>query len=311
MYTKKMNEIWAVAGGKGGTGKTFVISQIASYLASINKKVILIDTDFGGANLHSFFGIESRKKTIKDFYKDDVPLESLVTKTKIKNLEVIPGDINSTIFDVIKYNKKLKLFSHIKKLDADYILLDLGGGFNKNIIDFFLLADKMVVVTVPEITAIENLFQFIKSTFFRKLNFLLGIYGLKDFAKNTWENRSEKDIVTILDLIDYVKEESGDIGEIAIKELQNFRINIILNKVRDSSEIKEGFSLKSICIKLIGISALYSGYIEYDNHFWRNLSLTQLSNEINISLKTKKDVKRIVTNIINEKQIAIEISKNE
>ncbi len=311
MHKKTINEIWAVAGGKGGTGKTFVISQIASYLASINKKVILIDTDFGGANLHSFFGIESRKKTIKDFYKDDVPLESLVTKTKIKNLEIIPGDINSTIFDTIKYNKKLKLFSHIKKLDADYILLDLGGGFNKNIIDLFLLADKMVVVTVPEITAIENLFQFIKSTFFRKLNFLLGIYGLKNFAKDAWEGRTEKDIATILDLIDHVKEESGNIGGIAIKELQNFKINIILNKVRDSSEIKEGFSLKSICVKLIGISALYSGYIEYDNHFWRNLSLTQLSNEINISLKTKKDIKRIVTNIINEKQIAIEISKNE
>ena len=311
MGRNKSSEIWAIAGGKGGTGKTFVISQIASYLASINKKVILIDTDFGGANLHSFFGIENRKKTIKDFYKNDVPLESLIVKTKIKNLEVIPGDINSTIFDVIKYNKKLKLFSHIKKLDADYILLDLGGGFNKNLIDFFLLADKMIVATVPEITAIENLFQFIKSTFFRKLNFLLGIYGLKDFAKKAWEERADKNIVTILDLIEYVKKESGDIGEIAVKELQNFKINIILNKVRDSSEIKEGFSLKSICIKLVGINALYSGYIEYDNHFWRNLSLTQLSNEINISLKTKKDIKRIVTNIINEKQIAIEISKNE
>ncbi|MEN8152741.1 MAG: AAA family ATPase [Acidobacteriota bacterium] len=310
MKTRK-NEIWAVGGGKGGTGKSFVISQIASYLASSGKKVILIDTDFGGANLHSFFGIESRNKTIKDFYKYDEPLESLISKTKIKNLEIIPGDINSTIFDVIKYNKKIRLFSHIKKLNADYILLDLGGGFNKNILDFFLLADKMIVVTIPEITAIENLFQFIKSTFFRKLNFLFGIYGLKDYSKNIWKNRKDHNIVTILDLIDYVKKNAGEVGDIAFKDLSKFKINIILNKVRDSSEIKEGFSLRSICIKLIGINALYSGYLEYDSHFWRNLSMTQLSPEINISLKTKKDIKRVVTNIINNTQIKTEISKNE
>ena len=44
-------EIWALGGGKGGTGKTFVLSQLANCLASKGKRVILIDTDFGGANL--------------------------------------------------------------------------------------------------------------------------------------------------------------------------------------------------------------------------------------------------------------------
>lgn len=308
---KRKNEIWAVGGGKGGAGKTFVISQIASYLASIKKKVIVIDTDFGGANLHSFFGITAKKRTIRDFYQNEISLQDIIVKTKIKNLEIIPGDINTTIFDEIRYSKKLRLFSEIKKLDTDFILLDLGAGFNKNIIDFFLLADKMVVVTVMEITSVENLFQFIKSTFFRKLNFLLGIYGLKNYAKDIWANRNKYNITTILDLIQYIKENTGEIGEITFKELSKFTINIILNKVRDSSEIKEGFSLRSICIKLIGINALYSGYIEYDNHFWRNLSMSQISHDINISLKTKKDVKRIVTNIINNNQIKIEKLKNE
>ncbi len=309
--TKRRSEIWAVGGGKGGAGKTFVISQIASYLASIKKKVIVIDTDFGGANLHSFFGITAKKKTIRDFYQDETSLDEIIVKTKIKNLEIIPGDINTTIFDEIRYSKKLNLFREIKKLDADYILLDLGGGFNKNIVDFFLLADKMVVVTVMEITSVENLFQFIKSTFFRKLNFLLGIYGLKNYAKEIWENRKVHNISTILDLIQFIKANTGEIGEVTFDELSKFTINIILNKVRDSSEIKEGFSLRSICIKLIGINALYSGYIEYDDHFWRNLSMAQLSHDINISLKTKKDIKRIVNNIIDGNQLKIEKLKNE
>ncbi len=308
---KRKNEIWAVGGGKGGAGKSFVISQIASHLASIKKKVIVIDSDFGGANLHSFFGITAKKKTIRDFYQNDIPLQDIIVKTKTRNLEFIPGDINTTIFDEINYNKKLKLFSEIKKLDTDYILIDLGGGFNKNIVDFFLLADKMIAVTVMEITSVENFFQFIKSTFFRKLNFLLGIYGLKNYAKDIWDERKNHNIVTILDLIQFIKDNTGEIGEITFKELSKFTINIILNKVRDSSETKEGFSLRSICIKLIGINALYSGYIEYDSHFWRNLSMAQLSQDMNISLKTKKDIKRIVTNIMNDSQIKIERLKNE
>jgi MinD-like ATPase involved in chromosome partitioning or flagellar assembly len=50
------------------------------------------------------------------------------------------------------------LYRHIKNLSGDYVLLDLGAGSGHNTIDTFLIADKMIVVTQPEITAIENLY---------------------------------------------------------------------------------------------------------------------------------------------------------
>ena len=62
-------EIWAVGGGKGGTGKTFVICQLAARLASKGKRVILIDTDLGAANVHTFFGIKKREKSISNFFE--------------------------------------------------------------------------------------------------------------------------------------------------------------------------------------------------------------------------------------------------
>jgi len=176
------NEIWAIAGGKGGTGKSFLTSQMAVALAEKNKKVIVIDTDFGGANIHSFFGLKKKTSSLNLFFEDKEPLQNLIIETDIKNLSIIPGDYNSITIDSIKYMQKLKLLRHIKKLEADYILLDLGAGSTFNTIDFFLLADRLTVVTVPEITAIENLFQFIRNTYFRKLFFLLGVYGLKNKA---------------------------------------------------------------------------------------------------------------------------------
>ncbi len=298
------SEIWAIAGGKGGTGKSFLTSQMAVALAEKNKKVIVIDTDFGGANIHSFFGLKKKTSSLNLFFEDKEPLQNLIIETDIKNLSIIPGDYNSITIDSIKYMQKLKLLRHIKKLEADYILLDLGAGSTFNTIDFFLLADRLTVVTVPEITAIENLFQFIRNTYFRKLFFLLGVYGLKNKAKNIWKNRKKHKITNIIGLIDFIKTELDDNPAI-LAELSDFSINIILNKLRNSSEIDQGFSIRSLCLKYLGVNALFTGYVEYDFQFWKNLSLIQPNSNINISPRIKKEIFQITENIINEKQIKI------
>ncbi len=55
------SEIWAIGGGKGGTGKSFLTSSIGRNLAQSGYRVTLIDADLGGANLHSFLKIRKPK----------------------------------------------------------------------------------------------------------------------------------------------------------------------------------------------------------------------------------------------------------
>ena len=62
-------EIWAIGGGKGGTGKSLITSGLAIYLADIGKKVTLIDADLGGANLHSILKIIKPKHSLTDFFE--------------------------------------------------------------------------------------------------------------------------------------------------------------------------------------------------------------------------------------------------
>jgi flagellar biosynthesis protein FlhG len=307
---RKQVEIWAIGGGKGGTGKTFVLSQLANCLASKGKHVILVDTDFGGANLHTFFGIKRNPVSIMNFFDKKVPLENLVLETPIENLSIIPGNSASVSPANINHAQKSKLFRHIKQLDADYVLLDLGGGTSIDTIDAFLLADRLIVVAVPEVTAIENLFQFIKSVFFRKLKQLFAKHGLKDKARNVWLNREKYEINGIVDLLDYLKNESRDLDNILSDKLSDFTVYIILNKVRNVREVQEGFSVKSVCIKYIGVNARYSGYIEYDYQFWRHLSLIQCSPGVTVSYSIKSDVMKIVDNIISGDQMRIDSLKN-
>ena len=305
----KTAEIWAIGGGKGGTGKTFLSSQLAKYLALKKKQVILIDTDFGGANLKYFFNIKKSEKSIKNFFVNKEPLENLCSHTDIRNLKIITGDYNSISINTIKYSQKMKLLRHIKMLNADYILMDLGGGLNFNTLDIFLLADKMIAITVPEITAIDNLFRFVKNAYFRKLNFLLKSHKLKDAAKNIWKDRKVYGIEDIIGLTDYIKKNLDFDGYIS-KEISQFSIFIVLNKLRNPNEINQGFSIKSLCIKYLGIPSIYAGYIGFDENFRKNLSLSDYLPKFNISTRIQKEITEIAENIINKEQIKISDMKN-
>jgi flagellar biosynthesis protein FlhG len=296
-------KLWAVGGGKGGTGKTFLVSQLAIALADQDKRVIVIDTDFGGANVHSFFGIKRAPKTINDFFEKKEPLENLLIAAGKKNIKIIAGDYRSINSGNLNYAIKSKLFRHIRELDADYILLDLGGGTGSDTIDALLLADRMIVVAVPEITSAENLFQFVKSTFFRKLKQVLGEHGLKETVKNVWEDKKKYGIKNSVDLLHYLKENNENVYTILSDALKNFAFYVVLNKVRNSMEIKEGFSIRSICIKHIGVDTRYAGYIDYDLQFWKNLSLMRDVSKIIVPHTVRKDVMLITDNIIRGDQM--------
>ncbi|MGE5341412.1 MAG: AAA family ATPase [Candidatus Omnitrophota bacterium] len=305
----KKAEIWAVGGGKGGTGKTFVICQLAASLASMGRRVILIDTDFGGANVHTFFGIRIGDKSISDFFNKKEPLENLITETQIKNLSIICGNSAAISPANVNYAQKIKLMNHIRNLPADYILLDLGGGTSMDTIDVFLLADKPIVVALPEITAIENLYQFIKSVYFRKLKSIMARHGLKDIPQDLWEDRRRHDISGMADLVAHLKSLPDGMGPRVEKEIADFSIDIVLNKVRNVRELQEGFSIRSVCIKYIGVNARYSGYIEYDFHFWRNLSLIHSTPRFVVAHSTENEVQKIAGNIIKGGQMKIDSLK--
>ena len=296
-------EIWTIGGGKGGTGKSFIISSMGNCLALRDKKVVLIDADLGGANLHTFLGIDKPRISLTDFFENKTPLTDLIVDSGIKNMGLLVGAIHSLSPDGIKHTQKLKLFRHIRQLNADYILIDLGAGSHFNTIDTFLLADKMIVVILPEITAIENLYYFLKNAFFRQLiNSFVG-YGLKDVVQNTWKNRREYDIKNLNQLIDYLKGLSKTIENIINNELSNFRTHIILNRISSNQEIMIGNSVKSICKKYFGLNANYVGYIENDAIISRCINKRQPYIRTYPASRCAKEIERLTENILKGRDI--------
>ncbi|MBU0729012.1 MAG: P-loop NTPase [Proteobacteria bacterium] len=302
---KTEREIWAIGGGKGGIGKSFIISSIGSTLAMRGKKVVLIDADLGGANLHSFLGMSRPKTSLSDFFDKKAPLEDLLVESGIPNLKLLSGTVNSLSSDSIKHAQKRKFFHHIKELDADHILIDLGAGTHFNTIDTFLLADKMIAVIVPEMIAIENMYYFLKNVFFRKLVTAMTMAGKKDVVTASWKNRGKLGIETLKQLLDYLKGYSEQVEEVITSELNSFTVNILLNKSKNGKDAQVGHSAKSVCMKYFGFNAKYVGHVEFDEFVTRSTNKRQVYVQQHPASKTTKQLDKVIDNLIEGRQVGM------
>ena len=302
---KKNSEIWTIGGGKGGIGKSFIISSVGNYLAQKGKSVVLIDADLGGANLHTFLGVNKPKNSLTDFFDKKIPIAEIITDTGIPNMRLLMGTIRSFAPSSIKYTQKLKFFRHIAKINADYILIDVGAGAHFNTIDTFLIADKMIVLIVPEIISVENMYFFLKNVFLRKLMNSMNDHGLKDVFISTWKNREKYNIKNLYQFISYLKDLSNPIENIVDKELSNFMVYILLNQVRSNQEIMIGNSVKSICMKYFGLNSQYIGYVEYDDFISRCVNKRQPYMEAYPASRCAKEIERLTENLIKGRHINI------
>ena len=302
---KKNSEIWTIGGGKGGIGKSFIISSVGNYLAQKGKSVVLIDADLGGANLHTFLGVNKPKNSLTDFFDKKIPIAEIITDTRIPNMRLLTGTVRSFGPSNIIYTQKLKFFRHIAKINADYILIDVGAGVHFNTIDTFLIADKMIVLIVPEIIAVENMYFFLKNVFLRKLMRSMNDHGLKDVFISTWKNRGKYNIKNLYQFISYLKDLSNPIENIVDKELSNFMVYILLNQVRSNQEIMIGNSVKSICMKYFGLNSQYIGYVEYDDFISRCVNKRQPYMEAYPASRCAKEIEGLTENLIKGRHINV------
>ena len=265
-------KVWAVGGGKGGVGKSLIAANLGIMLARQADKVVLVDLDLGGANLHTCLGVELPQFTLSDFIDRHVDsLEQLIVPTPIKNLGLISGAQDILDIANIKYAQKQRFLTKLTSLEADYIILDLGAGTTFNTLDFFLAADLGMITLVPEPTSIENVYRFIKSAFYRRLKNLESTMHIKKMIDNIMNQRVENGVHTPADLLNQIEATDPIVGQKIKEEMMKFNPKLIINMVRSQTDIELGYAVSSVCRKYFGIDTELLGYIEYDNLVWQSV----------------------------------------
>jgi flagellar biosynthesis protein FlhG len=229
-----VSNICSIGGGKGGTGKSFVTGSLGLLLAKHGYKTLLIDIDFGAANLHTIIGISHPERSISDF-------------------------IN------LAHEPKMKLLRSIAKLPYEYILLDLGAGTSFNTIDFFMISNSGILVTTPEPTSIENIYRLIRSVYFRKIRQVLKVNNFRTLAEEA-ERRDSRANVSNPDILLYVmKELDPEKGEVLERSLRDFNFRLILNQLRKQDNPNIGALVCKVIERHLSLKMHFIGNIGFDD----------------------------------------------
>jgi MinD-like ATPase involved in chromosome partitioning or flagellar assembly len=138
---------------KGGTGKTNISGNLASYLVSRGLKVGLVDTDVSGPGIHALFSLKT-KKTLVDFLQGKAGLDEIVYRRGNEELYIIPSD--ATEEDIVSFSRdpsqaKEKLQALLRdfqsRYNPDHIIFDCSPGLNRSSLLVMGMSEISIVVS--------------------------------------------------------------------------------------------------------------------------------------------------------------------
>ncbi|ADO77367.1 septum site-determining protein MinD [Halanaerobium praevalens] len=145
-----------ITSGKGGVGKTTSSANIGTALAMQKKKVCLIDADIGLRNLDVVMGLENRiVYDIVDVVENNCRLEQAMIRDKrYDGLYLLPA-AQTRDKTAVNPAQMEELITELKK-EMDYIIVDSPAGIEQGFKNAIAGADKAIIVTTPEISAVRD-----------------------------------------------------------------------------------------------------------------------------------------------------------
>ena len=153
----------AVTSGKGGVGKTNITVNLAIALGQAGQRVMVIDADLGMANVDVVLGSMS-KKHLLNLLENGTELKDVLMDGPY-GVRYISGGSGIEKAADFTYEERQRLMQKLSACGqlADIILIDTGAGLGKNVMEFILAADEVLLVTTPEPTALTDAYAVLKA----------------------------------------------------------------------------------------------------------------------------------------------------
>lgn len=151
-----MGEVIVVTSGKGGVGKTTTVANIGTGLAMLDKRTVVVDTDIGLRNLDVILGLENRiVYNLVDVINGKCRLKQALIKDKRHpELYLLPS-AQTKDKSAVSPEQMIKLTEELRE-EFDFVLLDCPAGIEQGFRNAIAGADKALVVTTPEVSAIRD-----------------------------------------------------------------------------------------------------------------------------------------------------------
>lgn len=238
-----MSQVIVITSGKGGVGKTTTTANVGTGLAMEGKKVVLIDTDIGLRNLDVVMGLENRiVYNLVDVIEGNCRIKQALIKDKRNPTLYLLPSAQTRDKTAVSPEEMAKLTEELKD-EFDYILLDCPAGIEQGFKNAIAGADRAIVVTTPEVSAV------------RDADRIIGLLDANEIKKTELVvNRLRTDMVKRGDMMS-----SQDVVEILSVDLlgvvpddENIVVSTNQGEPLVGSKCLAGQAYKNICDRIMG-----------------------------------------------------------
>jgi flagellar biosynthesis protein FlhG len=186
------------------------------------------------------------------------------------------------------------------RLPVDHVVLDLGAGTSYNVLDFFLIAQKAIVVLTPQPISIQNAYAFVRNTIYRRLSRMVSQKpSLLQLIKTAMDPKNESQMKTIRDLFHSVRKAYGkkmaDNIQHAIGQMQPL---LITNMSRDDRDNNAGKIVQMVAEKYLTIQAIEAGAIAFDPIMEKKISQMMPLSDLESDCPARISMTQIVDNLL-------------
>jgi flagellar biosynthesis protein FlhG len=256
--------VWALAGGKGGVGRTLLAANLGILLARGGHRVVVVDLDLQGGNLPGFLGFPRMARGLDHFAaRPEARLQDLAVDTSINHLRLI-GGLQRDLPPASPAGLIDRIGAQLPALAADYVILDCGSGRSPGTLAAFSLATLGIVASTPEPAALESACLFAEAYMRRCLE-----RALPEDTRRALDDLLRADgidparvpfraLMTRLGALDATARES------VARLVRRTRLELLLNMVRDEDDEEAGAALVTSFRKCFGLDLPTAGMVPYD-----------------------------------------------
>jgi flagellar biosynthesis protein FlhG len=261
---ERRQSIWAIAGGKGGAGRSLLAANLGVQLARSGRRVVLVDLDLQGSNLHSYLGYKRLPRTLGDFAAGRVAaLSEVACETAAGQLRLIGGAQRGDLRD-----DPLAFVRHVvgqfSSLSADYVIVDCGSGRSPAAVAAFAESTMGVLVTTPEPTALESVYLFVEAHLRWCVTRALAGEVLATVEEKLKEAGHDPRRLPFRGFMSRLAEIDSAARDTIADVVRGTRLEVLLNQVRSPSDEEAAASLASGFRKCFGLPLHTVGTIEHD-----------------------------------------------
>jgi flagellar biosynthesis protein FlhG len=160
METRRKRSI-AITSGKGGVGKSSIVSNMAYLLTTMRKSIYILDADLALGNIDIMLGMMP-KFNIRDLINGTKSMKDIIVDGPF-GIKIIPATSGISEFSNLAIEEKNILLSSFQEIpDYDFLLMDTSAGISSNVVYFNAISEDVFVVITPDPASLTDSYATIK-----------------------------------------------------------------------------------------------------------------------------------------------------